>query len=174
MKRATCDLFDLRAAILQIWTRPQHQRTATLRTDLRKKPPFQTATIESRPKGSCGRASIYEAKEASETIQSAPGYEEVLRVFGQNLNVLRSDEKFVFHSYTSEADERFNQLFHFAKGLDAFDLIILSEAFTVGELLTEDEDLLNFRDSSQFAESSSYESIKIRCWREVAREKTKS
>ena len=119
--------------------------------------------------------SVYEAKAKLLRLSRVHRrYEEVLRVFSQNLNVLRSDEKFVFHSYTSEADECFNQLFHFAKGLDAFDLIILSEAFTVGELLTEDEDILNFRDSSQFAESPSYESIKIRCWREVAREKRKS
>ena len=79
----------------------------------------------------------------------------------------------MFHGYTSEADERFNQLLPSAKRLDAFDLIILSEAFTVGELLTEDEDLLTFRDSDQFAESPLSKSIRIKCWKEISKEKTK-
>ena len=118
--------------------------------------------------------SIYEAKAKLLRLSKVRRrYEEALRLFGQNLNVLRSDEKFVFHNYTSEADECFNQLLHFAKRLDTFDLIILSEAFTVGELLTEDEDLLTFRDSDQFAESSFSESIRIRCWAEISREKTR-
>lgn len=119
--------------------------------------------------------SIYEAKAKLLRLSKVSRrYEEALRVFGQNLNVLRSDEKFVFHSYTSEADECFNQLLLLAKRLDAFDLIILSEAFTVGELLTEDEDLLAFRDSDQFAESPSSKSIKMRCWKEISREKKAS
>lgn len=62
-----------------------------------------------------------------------PTCEGALRVFGQDLDVLRSDEKFVFDNYTSEADECFNQLLRFVKPLDAFDIIILSEAFIVGE-----------------------------------------
>ena len=117
--------------------------------------------------------SIYEAKAKLLRLSKVRRrYEEALRVFGQNLDVLRSDEKFVFHNYASEADEHFNQLVHFVKPLDAFDLIILSEAFTVGELLTEDEDLLTFRDSDQFAESPSSESIRIRCWKEISRERS--
>ena len=116
--------------------------------------------------------SIYEAKAKLLRLSKVRrGYEQVLRVFGQNLNVLRSDEKFVFHDYTSEADEYLNQLLPFAKRLDAFDLIILSEAFTVGELLTEDEDLLTFRDSDQFAKSPPSKSIRIRCWKESSKEK---
>jgi predicted nucleic acid-binding protein len=114
--------------------------------------------------------SIYEAKAKLTRLSKARrGYEQALRVFGRNLNVLRLDEKFVFHSYTSEADERFNQLLASAKRLDAFDLLILSEAFTVGELLTEDEDLLTFRDSDQFAKSPLSKSIRIRCWKEIDR-----
>ena len=116
--------------------------------------------------------SIYEAKAKLLRLSKVRrGYEQVLRVFGQNLNVLRSDEKFVFHDYTSEADEYLNQLLPFAKRLDAFDLIILSEAFTVGELLTEDEDLLTFRDSDQFAKSPPSKSIRIRCWKDISKEK---
>jgi len=114
--------------------------------------------------------SIYETKAKLTRLSKARrGYEQALRMFGRNLNVLRLDEKFVFHSYTSEADECFNQLLASAKRLDAFDLLILSEAFTVGELLTEDEDLLTFRDSDQFAKSPLSKSIRIRCWKEIDR-----
>jgi len=117
--------------------------------------------------------SIYEAKAKLLRLSKVRrGYEQALRAFGQNLNVLRLDEKFAFHDYTTEADKFFNQLFPTAKQLDAFDLIILSEAFTVGELLTEDEDLLTFRNSKQFAESPFSKSIRIRCWKEIAKEKT--
>jgi len=116
--------------------------------------------------------SVYEAKAKLLRLSKVHrGYEKALRVFAQNLNVLRLDEKFLFHHYTSEADECFNQLLPSAKRLDAFDLIILSEAFTVGELLTEDEDLLTFRDSDQFAQSPLSKSIRIRCWKEVAKKK---
>jgi len=114
--------------------------------------------------------SIYEAKAKLTRLSKARrGYEQALRVFGRNLNVLRLDEKLVFHSHTSEADECFNQLLASAKRLDAFDLLILSEAFTVGELLTEDEDLLTFRDSDQFAKSPLSKPIRIRCWKEIDR-----
>lgn len=113
--------------------------------------------------------SIYEAKaKLSRLSKGHRRYEGALRVFGENLDVLRSDEKFVFHNYTSEADEYFNELLQVGKPLDAFDLIILSEAFTVGELLTEDEDLLAFRNSDQFAESPSSKSIRVRCWKEIS------
>jgi len=92
--------------------------------------------------------SIYEAKAKLTRLSKARrGYEQALQMFGRNLNVLRLDERFVFHSYTSEADECFNQLLASARRLDAFDILILSEAYVIGELLTEDEDLLTFRDS---------------------------
>jgi len=117
--------------------------------------------------------SIYEAKAKLLRLSKVRrGYEQGLRAFSQNLNVLRLNEKFVFHTYTSEADESFNQLLPFAKRFDGFDLIILSEAFTVGELLAEDEDLLTFRNSIQFAESPLSKSIRIRCWKEISKEKT--
>jgi len=118
--------------------------------------------------------SIYEVKAKLLRLSKVRrGYEQALRAFGQNLNVLRLDEKFVFHNYTSEADELFNQLLASAKRLDAFDLIILSEASTVGELLTEDGDILTFRKSDQFAKSSLSKSIRIMCWKEIIREKLK-
>lgn len=117
--------------------------------------------------------SIYEAKAKLTRLSKAhPGYEKALQAFGRNLNVLRLDEKFVFHNYTSESDEYFNRLLPMTKRLDAFDLIVLSQAFTVGELLTEDEDLLAFRDSGRFEKSPLSKSIKIGCWNEIAKEST--
>lgn len=114
--------------------------------------------------------SIYEAKAKLTRLSKARrGYEQALQMFGRNLNVLRLDERFVFHSYTSEADECFNQLLASARRLDAFDILILSEAYVIGELLTEDEDLLTFRDSDQFTKSPLSKSIRIRCWKEIDR-----
>jgi len=114
--------------------------------------------------------SIYETKAKLTRLSKAHrGYEKALQAFGRNLNVLHLDEKFVFQNYNEQADEYFNQLITMTKRLDAFDLIILSQAFTVGELLTEDEDLLTFRDSDQFARSPLSKLIKIRCWSEIAR-----
>lgn len=113
--------------------------------------------------------SIYEAKaKLFRLSRSRRVYEQVLRSFGRNLNVLRSDEKFTFHNYSNETDQRFNSLLHNVKHLDAFDLLILSEAFRVGEFLTEDEDILSFRDSDQFVRSDVSKSINIRCWREIS------
>ena len=114
--------------------------------------------------------SVYEAKAKLLRLSKAHlGYEEALREFGRNLNVLRHDEKFILHDYTEESDEYFNQLFPSAKRLDAFDLLILSQAFTVGELLTEDKDIIAFRDSDLFAKSPLSKSIRIRCWKEISR-----
>jgi hypothetical protein len=112
--------------------------------------------------------SVYEAKAKLLRLSKIHrGYGTVLRAFGHNLNVLRTDEKFVFRSYTGEADQRFNQLLTVAKRLDAFDLIILSEASTVGELLTEDMEILSFRDSDQFAETPPFNSMEIKSWKDV-------
>ena len=83
--------------------------------------------------------------------------------------MLRHDEKFILHDYTEESDEYFNQLFPSAERLDAFSLLILSQAFTVGELLTEDQDIIAFRDSDLFAKSPLSKSIRIRCWKEISR-----
>ena len=91
--------------------------------------------------------SVYEAKAKLFRLSRSHGeYGKMLSTFGENLNVMRADEKFVFRTYTEEADKRFNQLVKIAKRLDAFDLIILSEASTVGELLTEDTEVLSLRD----------------------------
>ena len=117
--------------------------------------------------------SIYEAKAKLLRLSKVRrAYDQALRAFGQNLDVLRSDEKFVFHTYTSEADECFNQLLPSAKHFDAFDLLILSEASAVGELLTEDEELLAFGRSKEFAKSPLSKSIRISSWKALARRKS--
>lgn len=126
------------------------------------------ALISDLSKVHVSELSIYEAKaKLLRLSKRRRGYDDAVRSFGQNLNVLRLDERFVFHNYTSEADKCLNQLLPSAKRLDAFDMLILAEAFTVGELLTEDGDLLTFRESDQFADSRLSKSIKIRCWKEI-------
>jgi hypothetical protein len=112
--------------------------------------------------------SVYEAKAKLLRMSRSHGeYDKMLSTFGENLNVLRADEKFAFRSYTEEADRRFNQLVTVAKRLDAFDLIILCEASTVGDLLTEDTEILSLRDSHQFAQTPPFNSMKIRSWIDV-------
>jgi predicted nucleic acid-binding protein len=112
--------------------------------------------------------SVYEAKAKLLRLHKVhQGYEKALRAFGENLNVLRMDEKFVFERYTGEADQRLNQLSTIAKGLDAFDLIILAEALRVGHLLTEDSEILSFRDSEEFGKNSLLKAIGIMSWRDV-------
>ena len=113
--------------------------------------------------------SVYEAKAKLLRMSRSRGseYGSLLGTFGENLNVLRADEKFVFQTYTEEADRRFNQLVRFAKRLDAFDLIILSEASTVGELLTEDTEVLSLMDSRQFAQTPPFNSMEIKSWKDV-------
>ncbi len=111
--------------------------------------------------------SVYEAKaKLARLSRGRTGYEQALQGFARNLEALRLDDKFVFHSYDKAADECFNQLLPLMKSPDAFDLIILSQAFAVGYLLTEDEDLLALRDSSRFAQSQLSKIIRIRCWKE--------
>jgi len=117
--------------------------------------------------------SIYEAKAKLMRLSKAgSGYDQALRAFGRNLNVLRLDEKFVFHNYTEEDDGYFNQLPPSTERLDAFDLLIMSQAFTVGELLTEDGEILTFRGSDRFTKSPLSKSIRIRCWKEIAKKKS--
>lgn len=112
--------------------------------------------------------SIYEVKaKLTRLSRLRRGYAQALQAFGRNLSVLRADDRFVFHGYTNDADERFNQLIAVTRQLDAFDALVLSQAFIVGELLTEDQDLLNLRNSERFVKSPLSQSIKIRRWKEI-------
>lgn len=129
-----------------------------------------TALIAGLSKVHVAELSVYEAKAKLVRLSKIHReYGQALHMFGQNLSVLLADDKFVFHSYTSEDDDRLNQLLPLAKRLDAFDLLILSQAFTIGELLTEDEDLLTFRSSDQFLKSPLSKSVRIKSWKEVGR-----
>ncbi len=131
------------------------------------------ALIATLPKIHVAELSVYEAKaKLFRLSRTHDGYDEALQEFGRNLSVLRQDDKFVFHNYTDEDDERFNKLLASTKLLDAFDLTILSQAFTAGELLTEDEDLLSFRNSDQFTKTPLSKSIKITRWKEIAARQT--
>lgn len=129
--------------------------------------------IASLSKVHVAELSLYEAKAKLMRLSGVrSGYEQALRAFGRNLNVLRSDEKFVFHDYSEKADEYFNQLYPSTERLDALDLLILSQAFDVGELLTEDGEILSFRDSDRFAKNPLSKSIKITRWKEIAKKKS--
>ena len=61
-------------------------------------------------------------------------------VFRESLSVLRNDEHFVFHGYTADDDTRFEEIGKM--NLDFIDRIIVSQAFSVGFLLTEDSQIL--------------------------------
>jgi hypothetical protein len=55
--------------------------------------------------------SVYEAKAKLLRMSRSRGeYGRMLSTSGENLNVLRADEKFIFRTYTKEDDRRFNQL----------------------------------------------------------------
>jgi len=65
--------------------------------------------------------------------------------FRKSLSVLRSDERFIFHGYTADDDARFEEIGKM--NLDFIDRIIVSQAFSVGFLLTEDRQILKNRNS---------------------------
>jgi|Deesub1362B_J571_1020462.scaffolds.fasta_scaffold00093_24 predicted nucleic acid-binding protein len=66
-------------------------------------------------------------------------------VFRESLSILRYDERFVFHGYTADDDARFEETEEMS--LDFIDRIIVSQAFSVGFLLTEDRQILKNKDS---------------------------
>ena len=66
-------------------------------------------------------------------------------VFRESLSVLRGDEHFVFHGYTADDDARFEEIEEM--NLNFIDRIIVSQAFSVGFLLTEDSQILKNKSS---------------------------
>ena len=60
-------------------------------------------------------------------------------IFRRSIRILRSDERFIFHGYTSEDDENFEKL---NVDLNFIGKIIVAQAFSVGLLLTEDKQIL--------------------------------
>ena len=70
--------------------------------------------------------------------------EQVNEKFNEGLAVLSEDKKVVIHGYRHVDDRKFNEIFPY--GLDFFDRIILAQAYSVGNLLTEDSKLLKLKD----------------------------
>jgi len=67
------------------------------------------------------------------------------KIFRENLSVLRDDDRFVFHGYTADDDVRFEEIEQL--NLDFIDSLIVSQAFNVGLLLTEDWKILKKKSS---------------------------
>lgn len=114
--------------------------------------------------------SIYEAKAKIYGLSKAdPAYRPALRAFGENLEILRADKRFLFHTYSKDADDYFNSLMGIRVVIDAFDAIILSQAARVGFLLTEDRDILKLRDAEGFRSHPLLSKVKIKNWFELTR-----
>jgi len=112
--------------------------------------------------------SIFEAKaKLFRLSRKNAAYMEALENFGNNLTVLRNDERFVFHPYTGQNDAHFNLISAKEWKLDSFDIIILAQALEVELLITEDEEILNLRDQETFVQDPQLGKLAIRRWREL-------
>jgi len=97
--------------------------------------------------------SIFEAKaKIFRFSKEDAAYTHALKRFGENLAVLRKDEKFVFHPYTEADDTHFNLIASITQSLDSFDIIILAQTINVGLLITEDKEILSLRQCEKFKE----------------------
>lgn len=96
--------------------------------------------IRSLDKIHFSEVSIIEAKAKCQKMG-----EKVNEKFNEGLSVLSADEKVVIHGYRPVDDRKFNELLPY--GLDFFDRIILAQAYSVGNLLTEDSKLLKVKNS---------------------------
>ncbi|RLI82228.1 hypothetical protein DRP07_05640 [Archaeoglobales archaeon] len=69
----------------------------------------------------------------------------IKKIFRENLSILRDDDRFVFHGYTADDDVRFEEI----EQLDLNYIVglIVSQAFNVGLLLTEDGKILKEKGS---------------------------
>lgn len=125
--------------------------------------------ISSLPEIHISDLSIYEAKAKLYRLYLKDrSYYKALKNVGENLQVLRSDEQIIFHTYSFEADQRFNSLIAIAPELSAFDAIIASQAVEAGILLTEDEELVSLRESPRFVKSPVFNLLKIKRWRDIS------
>lgn len=95
--------------------------------------------IRSLDKIHFSEVSIIEAKAKCQKMS-----EKINEKFNEGLSVLSADEKVVIHVYRPVDDRKFNELLPY--GLDFFDRIILAQAYSVGNLLTEDSKLLKLKD----------------------------
>jgi len=95
--------------------------------------------IESMEKIHLSEISLIEAK--AKSLKICENRSDVNTRFNEGLSVLSADEKVIIHGYGSMDDKRFNEFLPL--GLDFFDAVILAQACTVGNLLTEDLKLLH-------------------------------
>lgn len=111
--------------------------------------------------------SVYEAKAKLHRLAyRAPGYAAADEGFGDNLKVLREDEKVCFHRYTQADDIRLNHLYTKTPGIGFFDAVIVTQAAEAGILLTEDHDILSLRDSAWLDEAP-WDGLKIINWSHI-------
>lgn len=116
--------------------------------------------------------SIYEAKAKIYRLSRRDAdLAKALEAFGANLATLRTDERITFHPYTERDDEYFNMISSKTLRLDSFDTIILSQAMSVGILLTEDSEILRARREETFKNDPVLGKIEIRQWKELELER---
>lgn len=113
--------------------------------------------------------SIYEAKAKLSRLYSRDSsYSEALKNFGSNLEVLKKDKRFIFHTYSSEIDKYSNLLIDACPELDIFDALIVAHAVDTGFLLTEDEELVRLHRTPEFARNPLFTKIEIKRWRDLS------
>lgn len=113
--------------------------------------------------------SIFEAKAKLFRLSTKDAtYKQALEAFGNNLAILREDEKFIFHPYTKHDDTYFNLISAKNLGLDSFDTIILAQALDVGILITEDKEMLNIRNQEAFVKDPLLGKMMIKRWKELS------
>ncbi len=111
--------------------------------------------------------SVYEAKAKIHRLAKRnQAFSQSLSDFGDNLTVLRDDEKFVFRSFSKLADHYFNSLIETFPKLNSFDAILLSQASNVGLIITEDQELLALRENDDFLKNATLGKVRIKRWKE--------
>ncbi|MBS7634240.1 hypothetical protein KEJ34_01905 [Candidatus Bathyarchaeota archaeon] len=114
--------------------------------------------------------SIFEAKaKIFRLSKKNAAYTYALRSFGENLAMLREDEKIIFHPYTKADDVYFNLISSMNQNLDSFDIIILAQASNIGLLITEDKEILGLRQQEKFKKEPFLGKLLIKRWKELIR-----
>jgi hypothetical protein len=106
--------------------------------------------------------SLLEAKSKLQRVMIRnPSYETAFFEFGDKLELLREDDRIIFHGYTAADDRVFNMIRGVAPKLDFFDHVILAQSIPIGSLLTEDEMLLALRKKLEFVSRQEFTDVKI-------------
>jgi len=107
-------------------------------------------------------ASLLEAKSKLQRIIIKDSrFEAAFLEFGDKLDILRGDERIMFHGYTASDDRFFNIIKGISPRLNFFDQVILAQSISIGSLLTEDEMLLALRRNSEFLSRRELRDFKI-------------